>query len=46
MTYPFLNRLRVIESSAFIAAPLAGLSLAQFGADEFVHGLAGLGHQA
>ena len=25
--------LRVIESSAFIAAPLAGLSLAQFGAD-------------
>ncbi len=33
MTYPFLNRLRVIESSAFIAAPLAGLTLAQFGAD-------------
>jgi 2-methylfumaryl-CoA isomerase len=33
MTYPFLNRLRVVESSAFIAAPLAGLSLAQFGAD-------------
>jgi len=28
----FLN-LRVIESSAFIAAPLAGLTLAQFGAD-------------
>lgn len=33
MTYPFLNRLRVIESSAFIAAPLAGLTLSQFGAD-------------
>nr|WP_315594497.1 CoA transferase [uncultured Cupriavidus sp.] len=33
MTYPHLNRLRVIESSAFIAAPLAGLTLAQFGAD-------------
>jgi 2-methylfumaryl-CoA isomerase len=33
MTYPFLNRLRVIESSAFIAAPLAGLTLAQHGAD-------------
>lgn len=33
MTYPFLNRLRVVESSAFIAAPLAGLALAQFGAD-------------
>lgn len=33
MTYPFLDRLRVIESSAFIAAPLAGLTLAQFGAD-------------
>ncbi|CAN7218909.1 CoA transferase [Pseudorhodoferax sp. LjRoot39] len=33
MTYPFLNRLRVVESSAFIAAPLAGLTLAQFGAD-------------
>ena len=27
MTYPFLDRLRVIESSAFIAAPLAGLTL-------------------
>jgi len=25
VTYPFLGRLRVIESSAFIAAPLAGL---------------------
>ena len=33
MTYPLLGRLRVIESSAFIAAPLAGLTLAQFGAD-------------
>ncbi|MDM0109465.1 CoA transferase [Variovorax sp. J22R24] len=33
MTYPFLGRLRVIESSAFIAAPLAGLTLAQYGAD-------------
>jgi 2-methylfumaryl-CoA isomerase len=33
MTYPLLDRLRVIESSAFIAAPLAGLALAQFGAD-------------
>src|SRR5258706_9770625 len=33
MTYDLLNRLRVIESSAFIAAPLAGLTLAQFGAD-------------
>ncbi|MGD9943882.1 MAG: CoA transferase [Burkholderiaceae bacterium] len=32
MTYPFLKDLRVIESSAFIAAPLAGLALAQFGA--------------
>ena len=32
MTYPFLDGLRVIESSAFIAAPLAGLTLAQFGA--------------
>jgi 2-methylfumaryl-CoA isomerase len=33
MTYPFLQGLRVIESSAFIAAPLAGLTLAQHGAD-------------
>jgi 2-methylfumaryl-CoA isomerase len=32
MNLQFLN-LRVVESSAFIAAPLAGLSLAQFGAD-------------
>lgn len=33
MTYPFLGRLRVIESSAFVAAPLAGLTLSQYGAD-------------
>jgi 2-methylfumaryl-CoA isomerase len=33
VTYPFLDRLRVIESSAFIAAPLAGLTLAQYGAE-------------
>jgi 2-methylfumaryl-CoA isomerase len=33
MTYPLLKGLRVVESSAFIAAPLAGLTLAQFGAD-------------
>lgn len=33
MTHSLLTPLRVIESSAFIAAPLAGLTLAQFGAD-------------
>lgn len=33
MTYSFIKKLRVIESSAFIAAPLAGLTLAQYGAD-------------
>lgn len=33
MTYALLGDLRVIESSAFIAAPLAGLTLAQYGAD-------------
>lgn len=33
MTYQLLGGLRVIESSAFIAAPLAGLTLAQYGAD-------------
>lgn len=33
MTYPFLGRLRIIESSAFVAAPLAGLTLSQYGAD-------------
>jgi 2-methylfumaryl-CoA isomerase len=32
MSLSFLD-LRVVESSAFIAAPLAGLTLAQFGAD-------------
>jgi len=33
MNHPLLTHLRVIESSAFVAAPLAGLTLAQFGAD-------------
>ncbi len=33
MTYRLLQGLRVVESSAFIAAPLAGLTLAQYGAD-------------
>ena len=33
VNYPLIGPLRVIESSAFIAAPLAGLTLAQFGAD-------------
>lgn len=33
MTSPILNGLRVIEGSAFIAAPLAGMTLAQLGAD-------------
>jgi 2-methylfumaryl-CoA isomerase len=33
MPLALLDRLRVVESSAFIAAPLAGLTLAQFGAD-------------
>ncbi|WP_118185427.1 CoA transferase [Paraburkholderia phosphatilytica] len=33
MTYNFLKGLRIIESSAFIAAPLAGLTLAEYGAD-------------
>lgn len=33
MTYKLLDGLRVIESSAFVAAPLAGLTLAQYGAD-------------
>ncbi len=33
MTYALLQGLRVVESSAFIAAPLAGLTLAQYGAD-------------
>lgn len=33
MTYGVLSGVRVVESSAFIAAPLAGLTLAQWGAD-------------
>jgi 2-methylfumaryl-CoA isomerase len=33
MTYNLLNGVHVIESSAFIAAPLGGLTLAQYGAD-------------
>jgi 2-methylfumaryl-CoA isomerase len=33
MTYSLLAGTRVIESSAFIAAPLCGLTLAQYGAD-------------
>jgi len=33
MTYDLLSGVRIIESSAFIAAPLCGLTLAQYGAD-------------
>ena len=33
MNLDLLGGLRVVESSAFIAAPLAGMTLAQFGAD-------------
>ena len=33
MNVDLLDGLRVVESSAFIAAPLAGMTLAQFGAD-------------
>ena len=33
MNFDLLRGLRVVESSAFIAAPLAGMTLAQFGAD-------------
>ncbi len=33
MTYDLLAGVRVVESSAFIAAPLGGLTLAQLGAD-------------
>jgi 2-methylfumaryl-CoA isomerase len=33
MTYNLISGMRVIESSAFIAAPLGGLMLAQLGAD-------------
>lgn len=31
--YDFLKHLRVVEGSAFVAAPLAGMTLAQLGAD-------------
>lgn len=33
MTYDLLRGVRIVESSAFIAAPMAGLTLAQLGAD-------------
>lgn len=33
MSYPFLTGVSIIESSAFVPAPLAGMALAQFGAD-------------
>ncbi|MDN8615647.1 CoA transferase [Variovorax ginsengisoli] len=33
MNFNLLRGLRVVESSAFIAAPLAGMTLAQYGAD-------------
>jgi len=33
MPYPLLSNTTIIESSAFVPAPLAGLALAQFGAD-------------
>lgn len=33
MSYPFLTDVSIIESSAFVPAPLAGMALAQFGAD-------------
>ena len=33
MTYQLLSGLRIVEVSAFIAAPLAGLTLAQLGAE-------------
>jgi 2-methylfumaryl-CoA isomerase len=33
VNHSLLTHLRVLESSAFVAAPLAGLTLAQFGAD-------------
>jgi 2-methylfumaryl-CoA isomerase len=39
LSYDFLSGLRVIESSAFIAAPLGGLTLAQYGADVIARGL-------
>lgn len=31
MTYGLLKGMRVVESSAFIAAPMGGLTLAQLG---------------
>src|SRR5581483_12249591 len=33
MNYGWLQPLRVVECSAYIAAPLAGMTLAQYGAD-------------
>ena len=33
MNLDLLKGVRVVESSAFIAAPLAGMTMAQFGAD-------------
>lgn len=33
MTQPLLSGLRVVEASAFVAAPLGGMTLAQLGAD-------------
>lgn len=33
MTYSLLSGVRIVESSAFVAAPLCGLTLAQYGAD-------------
>ncbi len=33
MTYSMLAGVRIVESSAFVAAPLCGLTLAQYGAD-------------
>lgn len=33
VTLPILQGLRIVEASAFIAAPLGGMTLAQFGAD-------------
>jgi 2-methylfumaryl-CoA isomerase len=33
VNYDWLDSVRVVESSAFIAAPLAGMTLAQYGAD-------------
>lgn len=33
MPYPFLTGVSIVESSAFVPAPLAGMALSQFGAD-------------